>query len=109
MGHYVLEIMHALSIPTWIIHILSVTEWLVAIGLVWNYATVSQNPLWRGFAIAMIPALISAICVCTWHWFDNVPRLARLGTIQALMTLLGNCALMVAAWTLWKQSKQIHP
>jgi hypothetical protein len=102
------EIMHALSIPTWIVHFLSVTEWLVAIGLVWNYATVSENPLWRGFAVAMIPALISAICVCTWHWFDNAPSLAWLGTLQAFMTLLGNCALMVAAWTLWQQSVKIR-
>ncbi|WP_103668928.1 DUF2499 domain-containing protein [Pseudanabaena sp. BC1403] len=98
--------MHALSIPTWIIHILSVTEWIVAIWLVWIYAKVSQNPVWRGFAIAMLPALVSAICVCTWHFYDNDPSLAWLGTIQATMTLLGNCTLMVAAWFLWKQSVQ---
>ena len=98
--------MHALSIPTWIIHILSVTEWIVAIWLVWIYAKVSQNPVWRGFAIAMLPALVSAICVCTWHFYDNDPSLVWLGTIQATMTLLGNCTLMVAAWFLWKQSVQ---
>ncbi len=98
--------MHALSLPTWFIHILSVTEWIAAIWLVWVYGKISHNPLWRGFAIAMIPALVSAICVCTWHFFDNAPDLAWLGTIQATMTLLGNCALMVAAWSLWQQSLQ---
>ena len=100
--------MHALSIPTWIIHILSVTEWIVAIWLVWTYAKVSQNPVWKGFAIAMLPALVSAICVCTWHFYDNDPSLAWLGTFQALMTLLGNCTLMLAALFLWKQSVQVH-
>lgn len=100
--------MHALSIPTWFIHILSVTEWTVAIWLVWIYAKVINNQLWRGFAIAMLPALASAICVCTWHFFDNAPDLEWLGTIQAMMTLLGNCTLMLAAWLLWKQSVQVR-
>ena len=100
--------MHALSIPTWIIHILSVTEWIVAIWLVWSYARVSQNQVWRGFAIAMLPALVSAMCVCTWHFYDNDPSLAWLGNIQAAMTLLGNCTLMLAAWFLWRQSVQVR-
>lgn len=96
--------MHALSIPTWIIHILSVFEWMIAIGLVWIYADISQNRAWKGLSIAMLPALVSAICVCTWHFFDNDPSLAWLGMAQATMTLLGNCALMLAAWWLWRQS-----
>lgn len=96
--------MHALSIPTWIIHIASVLEWITAIGLVWIYADVSQNRIWKGFSLAMLPALVSAICVCTWHFFDNAASLAWLGTVQAIMTLLGNCALMVAAWWLWRGS-----
>lgn len=98
--------MNALSLPTWIIHILSVTEWTVAIWLVWSYGKALRNRLWQGFAIAMIPALISAICVCTWHIFDNAPSLEWLGTLQAAMTLMGNCTLMLAAWGLWKQSLQ---
>lgn len=96
--------MHALSIPTWVIHILSVSEWIVAIGLIWIYADTSQNRAWKGLSLAMLPALISAICVCTWHFFDNAPSLAWLGTTQATMTLVGNCTLMLAAWWLWKQS-----
>ena len=100
--------MNALSIPTWIIHILSVTEWIVAIWLVWSYAKISLNPVWKGFAIAMLPALVSAICVCTWHFYDNDPSLGWLGTVQAAMTLLGNLALMIVAWFLWKQSTQLR-
>ncbi|WP_416668700.1 DUF2499 domain-containing protein [Egbenema bharatensis] len=99
--------MHALSIPTWIVHILSVSEWMVAMGLVWIYADASQNPVWKGFAIAMMPALASAILVCTWHFFDNAPALSWLGTAQAAMTLLGNCMLMVVAGWLWRQSVRI--
>lgn len=96
--------MHALSIPTWIIHILSVFEWIVAIALVWIYADTSQNPAWKGVSIAMLPALVSAICVCIWHWFDNDPTLAWLGMVQATMTFLGNCTLALAAWWLWRRS-----
>jgi Protein of unknown function (DUF2499) len=99
--------MHVLSIPTWIIHILSVFEWMVAIWLVWTYANVNQSRVWQGMAIAMVPALVSAICVCTWHFFDNSPSLAWLGMAQAIMTLLGNSALMVAAWWLWRHSQRI--
>ena len=80
----------------------------MAIWLVWSYARVSQNQVWRGFAIAMLPALVSAICVCTWHFYDNDPSLAWLGNIQAAMTLLGNCTLMLAAWFLWRQSVQVR-
>lgn len=100
--------MHALSVPTWIIHILSVTEWMVAMGLVWVYGQISHNRIWQGFSIAMLPALISAICVCTWHFFDNAPSLEWLGTLQATMTLVGNCTLMFAAWLLWKQSAPVQ-
>ncbi|MBE9182343.1 DUF2499 domain-containing protein [Oculatella sp. LEGE 06141] len=96
--------MHALSLPTWCIHILSVTEWMVAIWFVWVYGQIRNNRVWQGFAIAMLPALASAICVCIWHFFDNTPSLEWLGTLQAVMTLIGNGALMVAAWFLWKQS-----
>lgn len=96
--------MHALSIPTWIIHILSVIEWMVAMGLVWTYAETTQNRVWKGLAIAMVPALISAICVCTWHFFDNAPSLAWLGLVQATMTFVGNCALMAAARWIWQRS-----
>ena len=34
---------NALSIPTWTIHIMSVTEYIVAMKLVWDFSTVTNN------------------------------------------------------------------
>ncbi|MGF1512480.1 MAG: DUF2499 domain-containing protein [Elainellaceae cyanobacterium] len=97
--------MHALSIPTWIIHISSVIEWTVAIGLIWIYADVSGDRAWRLLSVAMLPALVSAMCACTWHFFDNPPSLDWLVTLQAAMTVLGNTTLCIAAWWIWRWSK----
>ncbi len=94
--------MHALSIPTWIIHVSSVLEWIAAIWLIWQYAEVSGNPTWRWLALAMLPALVSAMCACTWHFFDNSPQLEWLVTLQAAMTVVGNSTLCLAAWALWR-------
>ena len=101
--------MHALSIPTWIVHITSVAEWIAAIWLIWIYAEVSQNPAWRILSLAMLPALVGAFCVCTWHLFDNSPALEWLGMIQAAMTLLGNITLCWAAWRIWATSRPTVP
>jgi hypothetical protein len=99
--------MHALSIPTWIIHISSVIEWIIAMGLIWNYSKVTSNSAWRYLAYGMLPALVSAMCACTWHFFDNPPELAWLVTVQAATTVLGNCTLMGAAWWIWYSSRPI--
>jgi len=98
--------MHALSIPTWIIHISSVLEWITAIWLIWSYGTVTQNLAWRTLAIAMLPALISAMCACTWHFFDNAKSLEWLVLLQAATTAIGNCTLCLAAWWIWHTAKQ---
>lgn len=98
--------MHALSIPTWIIHISSVIEWILAIWLIWNYGEVTQNRAWWGLSAAMLPALVSAMCACTWHYFDNPASLEWLVTLQAAMTLLGNFTLWVAAWWVWHSGQQ---
>lgn len=98
--------MHALSIPTWVIHISSVIEWIVAIWLVWTYAEVSQRRAWRWLSIAMLPALVSAMCACTWHYFDNPPKLEWLVMVQASTTLLGNCTLLAASWWIWAVSQR---
>ncbi|WP_019502955.1 DUF2499 domain-containing protein [Pseudanabaena sp. PCC 6802] len=97
--------MNALSLPTWIIHISSVLEWTLAIWLIWIYAKLSQNLAWRGLAIAMFPALVSAMCACTWHFFDNAISLGWLVTVQATTTLLGNVAMAIAAYFIWKQAQ----
>lgn len=101
MGRFFIgEFMHALSLPTWVIHISSVVEWMVAIWLLW------QNDRLRILAWGMFPALISALCACTWHLFDNAPDLEWLVTLQATMTLVGNCTLALAAYRIYQERLQ---
>ena len=71
--------MHALSLGTWWIHVASVIEWSVAIVLI-------QKRGLTGLALAMLPALISAMAACTWHLFDNSETLRPLVTLQAALT-----------------------
>ncbi len=97
--------MNALSIPTWLIHISSVIEWIAAISLVGAYAQVTQRPAWFTLSYAMLPALVSAMCACTWHFFDNTESLSWLVTVQAATTVLGNCTLCLSAWWIWRASK----
>ncbi|MEB3273219.1 MAG: DUF2499 domain-containing protein [Prochlorothrix sp.] len=94
--------MNALSIPTWVIHVSSVLEWTAAIWFIWQYAAVSGQPCWRALSWAMLPALVSAMCACTWHFFDNPDRLSWLVTLQASMTVVGNCTLMAAGWWIYR-------
>lgn len=101
--------MHVLSIPTWIIHISSVIEWIAAIWLIWSYAQVSGNPRWRWLSLGMLPALVSAMCACTWHFFDNNPSLEWMVTLQAAMTVVGNVTLCLAAWWLWRSPSADTP
>ncbi|MBU6229351.1 MAG: DUF2499 domain-containing protein [Cyanobacteria bacterium REEB459] len=101
--------MHALSLPTWIIHISSVLEWMAAMLLVWRFALVSHRLAWRWLAIAMVPALVSAMAACTWHFFDNAPGLSWLVTLQAALTVIGNTTLCLAAWWIYRQSQSPTP
>ncbi|MEL7035787.1 MAG: DUF2499 domain-containing protein [Cyanobacteria bacterium J06592_8] len=94
--------MHALSIPTWIIHVSSVVEWIAAIWFIWRYGEVTRNPAWWGLSLAMLPALVSAMCACTWHYFDNPTSFEWLVTLQAAMTVVGNCTLCLAGWYIWR-------
>jgi hypothetical protein len=91
--------MHVLSIPTCVI------EWIVAIGLIWQFAKVTHRPAWRSLCWGMLPALISAMCACTWHLYDNAVALEWLVTLQAAMTLVGNCTMMAAAWWIWRAAQ----
>jgi len=75
----------------------------MAIWLIWTYSEVSQNPAWRWLSLAMLPALVGAMCACTWHFFDNPAELEWLVTLQASMTVLGNITLCSAAALLWSQ------
>ena len=68
--------MHVLSFHTWVIHISSVLEWMLAIAAVTLWGERRAEPEWRWLAVAMLPALASALCACTWHLFDQteMPR-----------------------------------
>ncbi len=98
--------MHALSLHTWVIHISSVVEWVVSMVLVWTYGRTLGSRAWQAFAVAMAPVLGGALCACTWHFFDNSPRLEWLVSLQATLTLLGNTTLMGAAYWLYSTSPQ---
>ena len=97
--------MHSLSIPTWIVHISSVVEWVIAIWLIWRYGEIQSDRVWQWFSLAMLPALVSAMCACTWHFFENLESLEWLVTLQAATTVLGNSTLCVAAWRLSQDRK----
>ena len=97
--------MHALSIPTWIIHVSSVVEWIAAIWLIWTYGEVTQDRAWWALSAGMLPALVSAMCACTWHFFDNSPALEWIVTLQAAMTVIGNFTLWAAAWWIWRSAQ----
>jgi hypothetical protein len=97
--------MHALSLGTWWIHLTSVLEWVVAIGAVQAYGQWRGESGWRWLALAMVPALGSAMAACTWHLFDNSPSLKGLVVFQAALTTLGNAALAAATWNLLRRQR----
>ncbi|MEB3262927.1 MAG: DUF2499 domain-containing protein [Synechococcus sp.] len=101
--------MHALSLATWWIHVTSVLEWVVAITAVLLWGQRRQEGGWRWLALAMLPALVSAMAACTWHLFDNSEALRGLVVLQAGCTTAGNLALAVAGWNLWRQQPLQQP
>ncbi len=98
--------MHALSLPTWWIHIASVLEWMLAIAAIVRWGERRHEQQWRWLALAMLPALVSAMAACTWHLFDNTEALRGLVVFQAFTTLVGNIALAVAGWQLLPSPRQ---
>ena len=100
--------MHALSLPTWWIHVASVVEWVLAMLAIQNWGLQRKEVEWQWLALAMVPALISAMAACTWHLFDNSPELYGLVVFQAGLTAIGNAALALAAWNLLRQQRQVN-
>ena len=92
--------MHALSLPTWWIHVASVLEWGLAMLAIQRWGQQRGEPEWTWLALAMAPALVSAMAACTWHLFDNAEALDGLVVLQAGCTLMGNATLALAAWNL---------
>ena len=103
--------MHALSLGTWWIHVTSVLEWLVAMLAEQRVGDARREGGWRWLALAMVPALISAMAACTWHLFDNSPALKGLVIFQAALTAIGNTTMAIACWNLLRQqrSRQAQP
>ena len=97
--------MHALSLPTWWIHVASVLEWGLAMLAIQRWGQQRNEPEWTWLALAMAPALVSAMAACTWHLFDNSADLQGLVVLQAGLTTLGNGTLAVAAWNLLRQQR----
>jgi ABC-type Co2+ transport system permease subunit len=95
--------MHALSLPTWWIHITSVLEWMVAMVAVQQLGRRRAEPAWNWLALAMLPALVSAMCACTWHLYDNNPNLYGLVVVQAGLTAVGNLTLALACLLLLRR------
>ena len=95
--------MHALSLPTWWIHVASVIEWVLAMLAIQRWGQQRAESDWSWLALAMLPALVSAMAACTWHLFDNADELKGLVVLQAGTTLIGNGCLALAAWQLARQ------
>ena len=93
---------NALSIPTWAVHTSSVIEYLVAMGLVWNYAEVTENPRWKGLTWGMLPLHSSGITACVYHLFYNAPTLNALVATQAALTVIGNTTCAYATFRIWR-------
>jgi hypothetical protein len=99
--------LHALSLPTWWIHVASVLEWAAAMLAVQRFGQLRREPAWRWLALAMVPALASAMAACTWHLFDNSADLQGLVVFQAGLTALGNAALALATWNLLRLQRSL--
>ena len=97
--------MHALSLPTWWIHIASVLEWVLAMLAVQQLGLMRHEKGWRWLALAMLPALVSAMCACTWHLFDNPDALKGLVVLQAGLTTIGNLCLALAVFFLMREQR----
>ena len=80
-------------------------EWIAAIWLIWTYGEIKGDRSWWALSFAMLPALISAMCACTWHFFDNPEALDWIVTLQAAMTVVGNVTLCAAAWWIWSSAQ----
>jgi hypothetical protein len=101
--------MHALSLGTWWIHITSVLEWVLAMAAIQSWGILRGEGGWRWLAMAMLPALVSAMAALAWHVFDNSLELKGLVVVQAGLTTLGNAALALAAWNLLRNQGAARP
>lgn len=97
---------NALSLPTWAVHVSSVVEWIIAMALVWQYGEKSGHEAWKGLSWGMVPLLGGAFCACTWHFFYNSDSLEVLVALQAALTVIGNITMCIAAYRIYKSSRE---
>ena len=93
---------NALSLPTWVIHSSSLLEWTLALRLIWQHAERSGNKRWKGMSVAMLLSLFSGLCACTFHFFYNPTDMNWLVVSQAASTVVGNCAMALAAFRIFE-------
>tara|TARA_Y100001968_G_scaffold200330_1_gene183901 strand:+ start:695 stop:994 length:300 start_codon:yes stop_codon:yes gene_type:complete len=98
--------MHALSLGTWFIHIATLFEWTLAILVISLISSKQNNNALNWLAIAMIPNLASAMAAITWHIYDNSIELKGLVVLQAALTVIGNTAMAIAAFNIFRVSKK---
>ncbi|KAG7015633.1 hypothetical protein SDJN02_23270, partial [Cucurbita argyrosperma subsp. argyrosperma] len=100
------EPQNALSLPTWAVHVSIVVEWIAAMALVWQYGEKSGNESWKGLSWGMVPLLGGAFCACTLHFFYNSESLEVLVALQAMLTVIGNATMCIAAFRIYKSSQE---
>ena len=93
---------NALTIATWIIHVSSLVEFLVAMGFAWRWATIVDNPTWKGLTWGLLPLHSSGITACTYHLFYN--RIPFLVPLQALLTCVGNITAAIATYRICRSN-----
>ena len=98
--------MHVLSLGTWFIHIATLFEWILAILVISLSSNKQNNNALNWLAIAMIPNLTSAMAAITWHIYDNSIELKGLVVLQAALTVIGNTAMAIAAFNIFRVSKK---
>jgi len=98
--------MHVLSLGTWFIHIATLFEWILAILVISLISNKQNNNALNWLAIAMIPNLASAMAAITWHIYDNSIELKGLVVLQAALTVIGNTAMAIAAFNIFRVSKK---
>mgnify|MGYP001183969515 CR=1 FL=1 len=98
--------MHVLSLGTWFIHIATLFEWILAILVISLISNKQNNNALNWLAIAMIPNLTSAMAAITWHIYDNSIELKGLVVLQAALTVIGNTAMAIAAFNIFRVSKK---
>lgn len=97
---------NALSLATWFVHSSSVLEWVIAMQLVLKYARVSGQDQFKKLAYGMLPLHTSSMCACTYHFFYNSAVVEDLVSLQAGLTVMGNCTLLYAAYSIFNANKE---